>query len=383
MKASEKLKVLFVTHTFGMGGANHSLFQMMCEMKNTYQIEPTLLVSKGVHPYPISEKCKEYGIECIVARYYWFKGRRKSVKNILQLLLNFLIFYPFVIWRLRKRDFDIIHSNGSVIDIGMYINIVKKCKHVWHLREFGEKDFGVISMLGEKYEKWVYGKGDAFIAISKCVKEEYEKTIPAEKIHLIYNGVLPPSPALGMAHVNSTLNFVLVGVIQPAKNQLEAVKALKIVLESGRKAYLNFVGTENAEYVKIVKRYVSDNGLTEYVTFWGGKKNVSELLNKMDVGLMLSQNEAFGRVTVEYMMHNLAVIASNTGANKEIIVDNKCGLIYKIGNYEQLAEKMILLIDDREKTEALAQMGKKRAMQEFVSSKNSNEVYTLYTKLLK
>ena len=35
---------------------------------------------------------------------------------------------------------------------------------------------------------------------------------------------------------------------------------------------------------------------------------------------MLSKNEAFGRVTVEYMLQNLLVIATNTGANSELVI---------------------------------------------------------------
>lgn len=376
------MNILYISHTYGMGGANHSLFQLIKELKENYDVCPTVLVPKGVHPYPITEKCKEIGVECVLTHFYWFKGTGYSIKNILKLILNIFLFYPIVIWKLRGRKFDIIHSNSSVIDIGVFLNLFKNSIHVWHLREMGEKDFCIRSLLGKAYEKWVYKHGDCFIAISDCVKREYLKVIEPMKINLIYNGILPKSRSLYSDHNNKTLQFVLVGVIQEAKNQIDAVQAFALIINSGRKANLHFIGTENDNYVQEVKQLIERYGISDYVKFWGPQNNVPEILRTMDVGLMLSRNEAFGRVTVEYMLQNLAVIASDTGANPEIIEDKKSGLIYSYGNYKQLSEKMIELIDNRKLCLEIAKQGREQAKKRFTSIKNSKDIYSLYLKLL-
>lgn len=376
------MKILFVTHTYGMGGANHSLLQLMKELKENYNVEPTLLVSKGVHPYPISEKCKEIGIECIVARYYWFKYEGYTPMNILRVLLDFLIFYPIVFWKLRGRKFDIIHSNGSVIDIGAYLHIIKKCPHVWHLREFGMEDFGLFSLLGKKYERWIYGKSNLFIAISNCIKDAYTDVIPEHKIRMIYNGIKLCDESLKSEHNNEIVQFVLVGVVQEAKNQLEAVKALKMVIDKGIKIHLNFIGIDQNEYADKVRMFLSQNNLEEYVTFWGPRNDVPQLLKKMDVGLMLSRNEAFGRVTVEYMMQNLAVIASDTGANPEIVDNGENGLIYRYGNVDDLKSQMLYYIDNKEKMLEIANKGMTHVRRNFTSANNSKNVYNTYRGVL-
>lgn len=365
-----------------MGGANHSLLQLMKELKENYDVEPTLLVSKGVHPYPISDKCREVGIECIEARYYWFKYKGYTISNILRVLLDFLLFYPIVIWKLRGRKFDIIHSNGSVIDLGAYLHIFKKIPHVWHLREFGKEDFGVYSLLGKKYEKWIYSKGDVFIAISDCIKRAYLDVIPGRKIQMIYNGIKPSEDSLKADHKNEVPQFVLVGVVQEAKNQLEAVKALKIVVEKGVKMHLNFIGIDQNEYADIVRKYITENKLGEYVTFWGPRNDVPQILKKMDVGLMLSRNEAFGRVTVEYMMQNLAVIASDTGANPEIIDNGLNGLLYCYCNTNELADNMIEFAVKKNVMCDMAKRGMQHALETFTSNKNTKQVYNVYTTLL-
>ena len=43
---------------------------------------------------------------------------------------------------------------------------------------------------------------------------------------------------------------------------------------------------------------------------------------------MSSPYEAFGRVTIEYMMAGLPVIGRNGGATPEIIKENETGMLY-------------------------------------------------------
>ena len=98
---------------------------------------------------------------------------------------------------------------------------------------------------------------------------------------------------------------------------------------------------------------------------------------------MLSGNEAFGRVTVEYMMHGLTVVASNTGANPEIVVDGTTGFIYQLGNYRELAEKMRILIENNYTLLQFAKNGRERALEQFSSIKNTKQVYEVYEQLLR
>ena len=103
----------------------------------------------------------------------------------------------------------------------------------------------------------------------------------------------------------------------------------------------------------------------------------------MDVGLMLSKSEAFGRVTIEYMFQNLAVIASDTGANPELINNNKTGLLYHYGNCNDLAEKMKMIILDKSLLSHLSSQGRIYARKEFCSTKNSDNIYRIYEEVIK
>jgi glycosyltransferase involved in cell wall biosynthesis len=272
-----------------------------------------------------------------------------------------------------------------VIDVGGYLSRLMGVKHVWHLREFGDLDFGYSPVFGRWYEKLSYKNGDSFIAISQIVKKHYSTKISPHKIRVIYNGILL-SPNLPIAkHNNSTIQFLCAGTMVEGKNQMELLKAAKILhTEKGVTNFnITFVGLHvDKEYVNSMLQYITDNGLESCCKLLGEVNGIANLASKMDAGIVPSRCEAFGRVTVEYMLQNLAVIANDQGANPEIIEDRKSGLIYKSGNIYELAECMLSLINERRLLEELSNNGRERAEKYFLSQYNSKAIYELYVKLL-
>lgn len=376
-----KIRVLFITHCANMGGGNFSMLQLMLELKKNYDVEPSVLVCDGKADLKIQDYCRKYGIPYIDAHFYWFK-EKKGIKQYAHFFVNWLLYYPIIFYKLRNLHIDLVHSNGSVIDIGVWISRIKRVKHIWHLREYGDLDFGLYPVFGKKWERYLYKGGDRFIAISKSVEKAFSDVIQKDKIVLVYNGILPKSSNLCSTHTNSIIQFVMVGTVQPTKNQLEALQAFRLLKKWGYEADIHFIGYLNKDYSKLLKEYVSEHSLNENVIFWGERDDVPEILSKMDVGLTLSKSEAFGRVTVEYMLQGLGVIVTDTGANGEIVTDGVSGYIYSLGDYKGLAERMRLCIENRDKLLKISERGKKEALQRFVSTKNTEAIYKIYRQVL-
>lgn len=376
-----KLKILYVAPDAGMGGSSHSLLQLIKELRADYDVDPIVVVPRYIDgKLCFAEKCKETGIRCYVSKFYYFKGP-KNVKTYIRFFLNLFVYYPILLYKLRKEKIDLVHSNSSVIDAGVFISCFKHVRHIWHLREFGDLDFDLYPVFGKRYERFIYKKADCFIAISKCIKQHFSQVIPESKIMLVYNGIVPKSQELDARHDNEQIKFVMVGAIQKHKNQLEALKALVLLRQWGYEVQLNIVGKWVWDYKEELDQYIRENSLEENVFFLGPRDDVPRLLSTMDVGLMLSECEAFGRVTVEYMLQNLMVIAVNTGANLEIIKDGVTGYIYSLGNIRELALKMKKCMDNKEEMLQMAMNGKVYAMQNFLSIKNTAAVYQIYKSL--
>lgn len=364
-----------------MGGANHSMLQLILELREKYNINPIVLINKDGTNIELQERCEKHNIQYILSRFFWFKGK-KSIKTYINYILNYIFFYPIIFYKLNGLKVDIVHSNGSVIDIGVWVSFFKRSKHVWHLREFGDLDFNIYPVFGKFWERKLYNRADYCIAISKAVEKAFSQVISMKKLKLIYNGVSLKTYTINANHTNSIIQFVIVGCIQPPKNQLEALKALNLLIRHGYIAHLNFIGSSDRNYLNELELYIKENSLDKYVKFWGVSDNVPLILSKMDVGLMLSKCEAFGRVTVEYMLQNLAVIVSNTGANPEIVSDGYTGYVYQLGNIEELTEKMENYIKNRNIMMTIANNGKLHAINKFSSNQNTELIYNVYRSLI-
>lgn len=378
------MKVLFITHCTCMAGANRSMLQLMVELRNDYDVNPFVLL-----PYDNSDSrtLKHYledeNIEFIEIAIPYFKTACMTREYRLDFVHHFREFYKLS-ERLKGMDFDLIHSNSSVIDFGGYLSRWLGIKHIWHLRDFGDLDYSLYSIWGKAYEKATYTNGDAYIAISDAVKKHFEKIITSKKIHTIYNGICPKDNVPQAVHTTEIVQFLCAGVICEAKNQMEIVKAVDILVNKRKmtKFHLTIVGIGGGQYLDDMKTFANSRKIENYITFAEPVDGIEQLASTMDVGIMSSHCEAFGRVTVEYMLQNLAVIANDEGANKEIVNNEITGLIYPHGSTVALADNMERLIKDRTLLSTLGKNGREDALKRFLSSKNTKAIYDLYVEEL-
>lgn len=374
------MRILFITHCREFAGANRSMLQLIIELQTKYNIRPFVLIPQGnVNVTNIKEKLVKSSVPFFEYPIIYFKtitpqSRKGYIKYIISL------------WKLSKKlkpyDFDLIHSNSSVIDIGGYLSLFMGIPHIWHLREYGDIDYNLFPVFGKWYERLTYKNAKAFIAISKSIKEYFKDRIQERKIHVIYNGI-PLLDDINLSqHTDKTLHFFCAGIMVEGKNQMEILQAAKIMEDRGVKGYdITFVGIQTP-YVDIMKNYILEQGLADRCKILDEIDGISSILKGMDVGIVPSKCEAFGRVTVEYMLQNLAVIANDQGANTEIIEDGKSGLIYKRGDEIALANCMLRLMKDRELLIDLSRNGRERAKKLFLSQYNTKAICELYSKVL-
>ena len=77
----------------------------------------------------------------------------------------------------------------------------------------------------------------------------------------------------------------------------------------------------------------------------------------MIIAVVASKSEAFGRVTIEAMSSSLLVVASDTGANTELISDKKNGLIYSHRSMSSFHEVLSYILSNFEHCGSIAKSG--------------------------
>lgn len=338
------MKVLFISGGDYKYGAPKSMMSLILYMKENYDVEPVLLTKKH---NALNDICEENGIENYSFWYCDFMSG--SPYNFLPLkIMKHVVKYILYLGgslsqgRVLKcgidfETIDIIHTNHNRIQIGAYISKKKQIPHVWHIREFGKEDYNVI-FYKTNTMSYMNSHADSFIAISDAVKSSWiGKGIRADKITTVYNGIEDKKIVPRKKKQDKKLKLVILGHIQPSKGQIQIVEALTLLEQRVRtNIQLDIIGEGYKDYLrkirKIIKKYNLDN-----VNLLGYCNNVPDKLPEYDVGIVCSKAEGFGRVTVEYMRAGLYVIASDTGANPELILNNSIGKLYEYGNVRSLA----------------------------------------------
>ena len=384
------MKVVYIADIGIEGGATKSLVELVDTMKKENGVEPIVLTS-GYNR--LNELLNADGIENhAVGHGAFLQGApdavwKKPIKWGLFAAYYYLHYHSSIRKALRLIDWksvDLIHTNVARDDLGMEISRRTGVPNLCHIREFAELDFNCWSYRPH-YVKYLAQNTDGFIAISEAVKRYWiAKGIPENKIEVIYNGVdcqkIKPADHRKWAE-DPTVKMVIVGGVIPNKGQYQAIEALCMLPERIRPYFrLDVIGGITETYKLKLSEPLKKCGIENQVRFLGACNDVYDRLKDYHIGLMCSKAEGFGRVTVEYMHAGLVVIASDTGANLELIQDQTTGLIYHRDDVKTLTQKLVYVWEHKDKIAEIADRGKKEA-EKYTKEKNAREIFAQYRKM--
>jgi 1,4-alpha-glucan branching enzyme len=119
-------------------------------------------------------------------------------------------------------------------------------------------------------------------------------------------------------------------------------------------------GSEKNNCIEKVKKL----GLQKNVEFLGFKPHPYSYISHSDVIIVPSLFEPFGLVYIEAFALKTPVVAFDTAAGNEIIVNNETGLLVEKGDSKALAEKIIYLLENPRERNKIAE----RAYGKYITS---------------
>lgn len=366
--SKERPKILFVFHGSAMeSGGTRSLMDIVQALyrKDLYDFEAVFPYKKG----SASDWFEEQGLPVYICHYGLLMQvlLQPTIKRVAKIPLYIARHLRSSIeaGRLAKKlsghGIDIVYTNTSSILFGGMLARRLGVRQIWHIREFRVLDHGFEYYLGERrLKKYISENADMILTVSQAVKDYHSDIVSPNNILVTYNSYpksfIDPKDTF---NTDKSLNLLLAGDIKSGKGQLEAIEALKCAREKGLDPgfIIHLAGTEvDTAYANRLRDFIERYGLNEAVVFHGFVKDMQSLRRKMDIGLVSSTNEAFGRTMIEGMLSELAMIGRDSGGTSEQVRDGETGLLYD-GTVEDLAEKYLILDADRMLLQQLARAG--------------------------
>lgn len=323
------MRVIYVLNsTFINGGATKSFLAMIHGLM-PMGVEPLVVTpdKEGVY-----QKLTEGNVRCEAITY-----RPATYPNGNESLKDYLLFLPRLFARIycnRKaykrikqliKEFkpDIIHSNTSVIDAGFLAAKAMHVPHIFHVREYADRDFNLhFYPTHTRYFKMLHDTATHTISITKDIHLHHNLE-GCNRAHVIYNGIRPTISV--MPEGSDEHYFLYAGRIEPQKGLHELLKAYNDYRKSATVPLnLKICGSAVGEaYIKEQKRFIEKNKLENHVEFLGLRNDISELMLHATATIVPSLSEGFGRVMPEAMFFGCPVIAKDTAGSHEQIINGK------------------------------------------------------------
>lgn len=388
--SENKLKILYIGHERKLGGASLCLVSMAEEMKIRGH---EVIVILPFRHCPVGDKLNKLGIPVFGVFFGWWMAPNywNVAYRALFSILHFMQFIPaYRICRIiKKNKIDIVHSNSSTIDIGNMAAKKSKIAHVWHFREFGDLDYKLMFIKGRKESlKQVAAIDGRVVFISRCLRKYYPEL--TENVEVIYDGISSQylNYSCPFYKESRKVTFLIAGNLQRNKGQKTVLEAVRLLKENGIVNYCVLIAVavastrDSVEYAEELRQYIVSHKLEE-VRLLGRIEDMNALRRKCDVEIVASVMEAFGRVTIEAMLSGRPVLASDSGANPELIQDKVTGWLFKSGDAESLAVKMENIIMHPQWLENMGKTAYMWAKENYMSEKNTQQIEELYQFLLK
>ena len=378
---SQKIKVLFVSHSSQLYGAERSLFTLVKGLKNAGGVLPAVLLpGKG----PLVDLMRAERITVIVKPYFPWIGKNCLNRTFLgpvRLLFNVITTVSLhqTIYTLQP---DVVYSNTLATPLGAIISQWHRIPHIWHAREFVQEDLGKDFDWGWNLSTRLLSRAAAIICNSSAVRRKLRRFIHKNTFKVIYNGFEfnpepLPDPTVKFkqpAATSATAKIMIIGNVHPGKGHADAIRALGLLLSEGFRVELDVLGSGNTQYRRYLQTLAARLSIDAKINWLGFVRDPLPRLAEAAVLFACSRSEAFGRVAVEAMALGTPVIGTASGGLPEIITNGVTGFLYPPGDAAALASQAALLLGNHRLYTEIASRGRQSVLKRFGARRYVAEV---------
>jgi glycosyltransferase involved in cell wall biosynthesis len=386
-------KVLFVSHSAAMGGAEMCLCNQLRFLDRKRWAPLVVLPEDGV----LRERLAALGVRTtIIPVEWWVPGEIWHCDyHYYTVLARMQGNLDAVKRTIESEGIDIVQTNSVVTIDGALAAAVTGRPHVWHVTENLLSTESLKPYLSvESTFRLVDLLSDVVVAVSPFLGERLGPFVSAEKLQVITGGI-PVEDYLGTnanedhpvrAAIGCSRDELVVGVlgsITRRKNPEGFVEIAARVLAIRGNARFVWIGNPTERAVaSAATAKARQLGVADRVTFLGFQESAVAALRDLDVVIHPSFNENLSLACIEAMATGRPVVTTRSGGPDEIVVDGESGYLVPVDKPEEMVERIVELLDDAELRAAMGARAKARAIERFDAAGASRQYERLYERLL-
>lgn len=288
------------------------------------------------------------------------------------------------------RRIDLIHSATMVVPDGAVAARSVGLPHVWHVRELiGPGHPFRIAGEGRRLARVIGGERDRLVANSAATSEPLAEVLPGLDHDLIPNG-LDLSRFDRVARDRDEGRAVRVvamvaNLYSTWKRHDLFVDAAIIVARRHPDLVFRIFGhhdhASSTTYVADLQARARAGGLGDRFVLAGFVADPTAVMREIDLLVQPTSAESFGRVVVEAMASNVAVVGAETGPLAELVEHERSGLL-AASTPEALAAVIERMVDDDELRAKVVAAGRARAHDLFAVERCAERMAGVYGSLL-
>ena len=180
----------------------------------------------------------------------------------------------------------------------------------------------------------------------------------------------------------------MVAQLSPWKGQETAIEALRLLREQEVDAHLLLIGSakfvaratrfDNEAYVAGLHELVARGGLQDRVSWLGERDDVPQLMRALDVLLLPSKEEPFGRALLEALALEVPALATSVGGPRELIRDGREGRLLPPDEPAAWAQAIRDVTETPGRAQKMARAGGARIAEAFDVDRHVEAVLELY-----
>lgn len=310
------MKILFIITSTELGGAEKALADLALSVRQTHQIKIVSLKPLG----KIGEYLLNKGID--VVSVHMNKWNQWTIPAKIRQIIK--QFRPDIVHAMLYRAIEFTR----IACFGLPVKLITTPHY-----DLSKKFF-----LCRLMDKYLSGLDTLSVAESFSTAQYLinHQKYPKQKVYLLPNGVdktrfhfnqkAREEMRSRFGFKDENVVFVTVARLEPVKNVILAVQAIRNVLRTCPQARLVIVG-EGSQY-SLLEQYIAENNLKEAVFLTGKQDNVEDYLSMADVFVLSSQEESLPLALLEAVSIGLPCLVTKVGDMPLWVEHGKNGFVF-------------------------------------------------------